>query len=580
MKIIQKIGFKALEHRKYIFLFICTIIISLFTFYNISINEEFINILNSINENNKGETIFNIKIALIYISLIIVNSFLNHLLSIKQKKYSSKINICCEKKLNDYAKNINYQYFLDYNTLNNLYLAQSNIGSVSDNLIYKSVDILRSFFQFIIYFILLSKINVIFAFILIPILICYGYISYKASDKINFNNKEFDLIRKRKNYISTITKNIFAYQDIFVNNSLKYIEKKLDKTEKEYVKLGKKNTNFQYKYIIFPDFFYGIISAIIILMTIYNIINQKLELGYIGTILSLIFWLRSSIIEFTFSMSDYRVNKEYINKINEVLEYRQDIFEDNKNSFSYIELKGICYKYPNVENYVLKNIDLIIKKGEKIAIVGENGSGKTTLANILCGIYDNFIGKIIVVSDKEIYDQKFLRSVTNIVTQDVFYIQSKLIDNINLYKNDYSDERIMKNLENVKLSDKIQSLTNGLNTEIGNINENGQSLSMGEWQKISIVRSLLDDKSQIYILDEPTSSMNPKDEIEFYRNFYEEKSDSTIIAISHRLGFTKKADKIIVLNNGEIVEIGTFNELYYKKGYFYKLFNIQKEEYD
>ena len=178
------------------------------------------------------------------------------------------------------------------------------------------------------------------------------------------------------------------------------------------------------------------------------------------------------------------------------------------------------------------------------------------------------------------YDQKFLRSVTNIVTQDVFYIQSKLIDNINLYKNDYSDERIMKNLENVKLSDKIQSLTNGLNTEIGNINENGQSLSMGEWQKISIVRSLLDDKSQIYILDEPTSSMNPKDEIEFYRNFYEEKSDSTIIAISHRLGFTKKADKIIVLNNGEIVEIGTFNELYYKKGYFYKLFNIQKEEYD
>lgn len=580
MKIIQKIGFKALEHRKYIFLFICTIIISLFTFYNISINEEFINILNSINENNKGETIFNIKIALIYISLIIVNSFLNHLLSIKQKKYSSKINICCEKKLNDYAKNINYQYFLDYNTLNNLYLAQSNIGSVSDNLIYKSVDILRSFFQFIIYFILLSKINVIFAFILIPILICYGYISYKASDKINFNNKEFDLIRKRKNYISTITKNIFAYQDIFVNNSLKYIEKKLDKTEKEYVKLGKKNTNFQYKYIIFPDIFYGIISAIIILMTIYNIINQKLELGYIGTILSLIFWLRSSIIEFTFSMSDYRVNKEYINKINEVLEYRQDIFEDNKNSFSYIELKGICYKYPNVENYVLKNIDLIIKKGEKIAIVGENGSGKTTLANILCGIYDNFIGKIIVVSDKEIYDQKFLRSVTNIVTQDVFYIQSKLIDNINLYKNDYSDERIMKNLENVKLSDKIQSLTNCLNTEIGNINENGQSLSMGEWQKISIVRSLLDDKSQIYILDEPTSSMNPKDEIEFYRNFYEEKSDSTIIAISHRLGFTKKADKIIVLNNGEIVEIGTFNELYYKKGYFYKLFNIQKEEYD
>lgn len=255
MKIIQKIGFKALEHRKYIFLFICTIIISLFTFYNISINEEFINILNSINENNKGETIFNIKIALIYISLIIVNSFLNHLLSIKQKKYSSKINICCEKKLNDYAKNINYQYFLDYNTLNNLYLAQSNIGSVSDNLIYKSVDILRSFFQFIIYFILLSKINVIFAFILIPILICYGYISYKASDKINFNNKEFDLIRKRKNYISTITKNIFAYQDIFVNNSLKYIEKKLDKTEKEYVKLGKKILIFNINILFFLIFF-------------------------------------------------------------------------------------------------------------------------------------------------------------------------------------------------------------------------------------------------------------------------------------------------------------------------------------
>lgn len=580
MKKIQKIGFKALEHRKYIFLFICTIIISLFTFYNISINEKFINILNSINENNKEEMNFNIKIVLIYISLIIVNSFLNYLLSIKQKKYSSKINICCEKKLNDYVKNINYKYFLDYNTLNNLYLAQSNIGSVSDNLIYKSVDILRSFFQFIIYFILLSKINIIFAFTLIPILICYGYISYKASDKINFNNKEFDLIRKRKNYISTITKNIFAYQDIFVNNSLKYIEKKLDKTEKEYVKLGKKNTNFQYKYIILPDIFYGIISAIIILTTIYNIINQKLELGYIGTILSLIFWLRSSIIEFTFSMSDYRVNKEYINKINEVLEYQQDIFEDNKNVFSYIELKGISYKYPNMENYVLKNIDLIIKKGEKIAIVGENGSGKTTLANILCGIYDNFIGKIIVVSDEEIYDQKFLRSVTNIVTQDIFYIQSKLIDNINLYKNDYSHEKIMKNLESVKLSSKVQSLTNGLNTEIGNINENGQSLSMGEWQKISIVRSLLDDKSQIYILDEPTSSMNPKDEIEFYKNFYEEKSDSTIIAISHRLGFTKKADKIIVLNNGEIVETGTFNELYSKRGFFYKLFNIQKEEYD
>ena len=232
-----------------------------------------------------------------------------------------------------------------------------------------------------------------------------------------------------------------------------------------------------------------------------------------------------------------------------------------------LELKNIFFGYDE-KNLVLKNINLCIKKGEKVALVGENGSGKSTLAKIIMGLLLPTKGEISIGKwEKAAIFQDFGR----------FYLKVKeniFIGNLSADIDEFED--FYKNKKEFQF---IENLPNGLDSLLGpEIYENGLELSGGQWQKIALLRALIRN-AEIILFDEPTSAMDPVAERECFKEIEELLKDKTVIIITHRIGLTKFADKIVTLQNGQIVEEGTYKELLNNTSIFQKYYMEQSKWY-
>ena len=221
------------------------------------------------------------------------------------------------------------------------------------------------------------------------------------------------------------------------------------------------------------------------------------------------------------------------------------------------------------DNTVLKNVSFTFKPHGKYAIVGGSGSGKSTLLRVLLGYYDNYKGNVLVGED-EIRDinRESLYQSLSMMHQNVFMLDDTLQNNITLY-NSYPDKEYLQAIENAQLSELVQSASSSVN-----IGEGGNVLSGGERQRVAIARALLKG-SKVIILDEATANLDNETAYSI-ENSLLETSDITCIFVTHR--YTKellqKCDAILVMRDGQIVESGTFDELYHKKDYFYSLYNI------
>jgi len=245
-----------------------------------------------------------------------------------------------------------------------------------------------------------------------------------------------------------------------------------------------------------------------------------------------------------------------------------------------IEFKDVSFKYPNQDNYVLKNLNFKINSKEKIAIVGPNGAGKTTLVKLLCRLYDVTEG-VIYINDIPIsmYTKEALYKFYSIVFQDFKLFSYSIEDNITI-GNKIDEEK----LENVyKLSgikNRIDSLDKKGKTILYQRNqEEGVDVSGGEAQKIAIARALYKN-SPFVILDEPTAALDPKSEAEIYERFHTLVKDKTTIFISHRMSSTKFCDRILVLDNGQIVQNDNHLKLVNQfDGLYSRMWNAQAKYY-
>lgn len=249
--------------------------------------------------------------------------------------------------------------------------------------------------------------------------------------------------------------------------------------------------------------------------------------------------------------------------------------------FESLTLKNVSFKYPNSSNYVIKNLSFSLDAKKHYAIVGKNGSGKTTLIKLLLGLYDHYEGEILI-NNKELrtYSQASLKAMFSVVYQDFAKYQITLSDNIALGNAGkiLSPTLIQEASDKVELTATIQNLKNGLSTLIGKINPKGVDLSGGQWQKIAIARSII-SPAPIKILDEPTASLDPIAESKIYTEFETLMTDNTTIFISHRLGSTKLADEILVIDNGQLIEQGTHQDLLKLNGMYAEMFESQKRWY-
>ncbi len=239
---------------------------------------------------------------------------------------------------------------------------------------------------------------------------------------------------------------------------------------------------------------------------------------------------------------------------------------------SLIQFKDVCFEYvPNVP--VLKNINLDIKKGETVALVGNSGGGKTTIVNLLPRFYDVKSGAILIDGiDIRDYTLESLRQNIAVVFQDNFLFSGTIRENILLGNEEATDVQIQKAVEMAYLDDFVATLKEGLNTQIG---ERGILLSGGQKQRVAIARAFLKN-APILILDEATSALDNKAEAIVQKAIDNLMQDKTVFVIAHRLSTVQNADKIVVINQGKIVETGNHNELMkIENGQYKALYEMQ-----
>jgi len=246
-----------------------------------------------------------------------------------------------------------------------------------------------------------------------------------------------------------------------------------------------------------------------------------------------------------------------------------------------IEFKNVSFKYPNSQRNALENINLTIKAGSTVAIVGDNGAGKTTLIKLLCHLYEANSGQIMVddIDIKTIKDKE-IKSHISVLFQDFVLYHLTVKENIG-----FGNVEGIDNINQIKdaalkagIHHLIETLCKQYDTVLGKLFDNSEELSIGEWQKIAMARAFFKD-APIIVLDEPTSSLDPIAEYEIFKNFRDITKGKTAIIVSHRFSTVKMADFIYVMEKERIVEQGSHSDLMALNGKYAQMFKKQASNY-
>jgi len=245
------------------------------------------------------------------------------------------------------------------------------------------------------------------------------------------------------------------------------------------------------------------------------------------------------------------------------------------------EFQNVSFKYPNAEKYVIQDVSFVLHPAEKLALVGENGAGKTTLVKLLARLYDPTEGQILLEGqDLKRYDPAQLRQEIGIIFQDYVRFQFTAAENIAVGRIEaQEDQTRIEDAAHRSLADKvIEKLPEKYAQRVGRRFDNGVELSGGEWQKIALGRAYMRD-AQLLILDEPTAALDARSEHEVFVRFAELTKGKMAVLISHRFSTVRMADRILVLENGRLLEAGSHQELLAAGGKYAELFSLQAEGY-
>ncbi|HET7542787.1 MAG TPA: ABC transporter ATP-binding protein [Polyangiaceae bacterium] len=247
-----------------------------------------------------------------------------------------------------------------------------------------------------------------------------------------------------------------------------------------------------------------------------------------------------------------------------------------------LRFENVGFRYPGKDRWALRHVDLAIPPGDSIALVGENGAGKTTFVKLLAGLYPPSEGRILLDGrDLSTWEPQRLRQRFGVLFQDFNKYQLKLRENIGLGSVVHllDEPRIERAAERGGALELVQTLPGGLDASLGHWFEKGSELSGGQWQKVALARAFMREEADILVLDEPTAALDAEAEHAVFERFRELAKGRTTIVISHRFPTVRMAKNIIVLENGQIIEHGSHEQLLEKDGKYARMFKLQAQGY-
>jgi len=439
--------------------------------------------------------------------------------------------------------------------------------------------------QYLLTFLISSAIVVTINPWLLLIICALSFLKVIVETKRSKKNKEINdklpFFWRKKGYIYSISTNMSIGKDLRIYRMNDFINKQYDNVTSKLLAREKERTikgiiyNVLINAISFFDalFLYGFM--------IYEVLYNNMAIDTFTFMISSVLNLTSNLY--------YLINNnaEVLRCSLEINDYYKfskiDIDADEQEDFAptnvEIEFRNVYYSYYGQEGYALEDVSFKIGKGEKIALVGYNGAGKTTIVKLISGLYHPTKGEILINGiNIEKISRVSLSKLIAPVFQETVVFAASVMNNISM--NEEADEKRVEEIVSlVELDNKIQSLPDKLKTVLTKeLDEKGIEFSGGETQKLSLARAIYKN-SPLFILDEPTSSLDAISELHMYENFNKMISNNSSIFISHRLSSTRFCDRILFLSHGKIIEEGTHIELMAKDSEYKKLFDMQAEYY-
>lgn len=514
-------------------------------------------------------------IGAIYIGIVILQNIIEFIATTATNMMGEEIIYTTRNKLYKYTQKANIP-FHDRTSAGKLFVRITN--DVEDiSTLFK--DIISTFFKDVILIIAIAGIMIYFnsklsllSFIVLPIVLISSIILTKILNKIYDKSK---IIRTQLN--TFLAETIYGVKLIKIFNIQKEKQEECEKLTTDFRNSRNPSAIIEGLLPALMTIFENLAISIIVYACTYHLFGISLEVGFIYIFITYIKNLFEPISRIVENIETVQEAFVSINKIYDILDGKEYLenFENGielKEVKGKIEFKNVWFSYDN-ENWILKDVSFTVEPGESIALVGKTGSGKTTITNLINRFYEIQKGEILLdgINIKEI-NKRSLRSHIGIILQDPFIFARSVKDNIKLSEN-LSDEDVMESIEMASADEFINNLPEGMETIS---NERGNSYSAGQKQLIAFAR-IFAHNPDIFVLDEATANIDTYTESLIQKSIEKISRNKTSIFIAHRLSTIVNVDKIIVLDNGKIVEEGNHSQLVNSGGYYSKLYNSYYE---
>jgi ATP-binding cassette subfamily B protein len=424
-------------------------------------------------------------------------------------------------------------------------------------------------------------------------------------NKVGFEyEKELKPIKRKKDYINRVFHLSDYSKEIRISRAGDILMKEYDENTQKMIttdiKYGKKLFLF---YGLGWDLLGQLVFFGVLIYMVLGLKNGDIDVGSFAATIGVVWRIRWKLISLAEILSKFVGHSLFIEKYREFLRFVPEIKDGETDlpKFESLEFKDVSFSYdfashpkykfhengyepPKTDSgkYVLKNVNLKLTAGEKIAIVGYNGAGKTTLIKLMMRLYDATKGEILYngrnIKD---YEPKTYRQKIGTVFQDYKIFAATVAQNVKngIYDEKTDKQTVLSALESADFTEKLLSLENGIDTHLTReFNDEGTNLSGGEAQKVAIARVFAKD-FPIVIMDEPSSALDPMAEYNLNQSILNNTKDKAVIFISHRLSTTRIADKIYMFSGGELIEQGSHEELLEQNGKYAEMFRLQSEKY-